>query len=113
MNIYVGNLNYNIKEEELAELFSQYGEVVSVKIVKDPETGRAKGFGFVEMADASEGAEAIEKLDGADVRGRNMKVNEAKPRPPRSSGGRPERSDRFQRPQQRRERGDYRDRDRY
>ncbi|MGD9931395.1 MAG: RNA recognition motif domain-containing protein, partial [Mangrovibacterium sp.] len=79
MNIYVGNLNYNLKEEELAELFSQYGEVVSVKIVKDQETGRAKGFGFVEMADESEGAEAIEKLDGADVRGRNIKVNQAKP----------------------------------
>lgn len=106
MNIYVGNLNYNLKEEELAELFSQYGEVVSVKIVKDQETGRAKGFGFVEMADESEGAEAIEKLDGADVRGRNIKVNQAKPKE-RSS--RPERSDRFQRPQQRRDR-DHRDR---
>ncbi len=100
MNIYVGNLNYNLKEEELTELFAQFGEVVSVKIVKDQETGRAKGFGFVEMADASEGAEAIEKLDGADVGGRNIKVNEAKPRPER--GQRPAgRSDRFQRPQQR------------
>ncbi|WP_423127413.1 RNA recognition motif domain-containing protein [Gaoshiqia sp. Z1-71] len=99
MNIYVGNLNYNLKESDLEELFSQFGEVISVKIVKDQETGRAKGFGFVEMADESEGAQAIEKLDGADVRGRNIKVNQANPKAPR--GGRPERNDRFQKPQQR------------
>lgn len=100
MNIYVGNLNYNLKESDLEELFSQFGEVISVKIVKDQETGRAKGFGFVEMADDSEGAQAIEKLDGADVRGRNIKVNQANPKQQR--GSRPERNDRFQKPQQRR-----------
>ena len=103
MNIYVGNLSYNLNEEELAELFSQYGEVISVKIVKDQETGRAKGFGFVEMADETEGAEAIEKLDGTDVRGRSMKVNPAKPKPARTP--RDERTDHFQRASpQRRER---------
>ncbi|MFV0377322.1 MAG: RNA recognition motif domain-containing protein [Mangrovibacterium sp.] len=99
MNIYVGNLNYNLTEEEVASLFSQYGEVVSVKLVKDKETGRAKGFGFVEMADDQEGAEAVAKLDGADVQGRNIKVNEAKPKEegqfrPRTGGG-----DRSSRPQ--------------
>ena len=83
MNIYVGNLNYNLTEEELSQVFSEYGEVVSVKIVKDRETGRAKGFGFVEMANDEEGERAVEELDGADVGGRNMKVNKARPRPER------------------------------
>ncbi len=92
MNIYVGNLNYNLTEEEVSELFSQFGEVTSVKLVKDRETGRAKGFGFVEMANEEEGAEAVAKLDGADLQGRNIKVNEAKPREdagfrPRSNQG--------------------------
>lgn len=96
MNIYVGNLDYNLKEEELSDLFSQFGEVLSVKIIKDRDTGRAKGFGFVEMADDEEGAQAIEKLDGYEANGRNMKVNEAKPRmerPQRSS--RPPRRERY------------------
>ena len=101
MNIYVGNLNYSLKEEELVELFSQFGEVVSVKLVSDKETGRAKGFGFVEMADDQDGAAAIEKLDGADVRGRNIKVNEAKPKTEGSgSSFRPRQGDRPQRPYQ-------------
>ena len=100
MNIYVGNLNYNLTEEEVAGLFSQYGEVVSVKLVKDKETGRAKGFGFVEMADDQEGAEAVAKLDGADVQGRNIKVNEAKPKEEGQSNFRPRSGgDRFSRPQ--------------
>lgn len=100
MNIYVGNLNYNLTEEDVASLFSQYGEVVSVKLVKDKETGRAKGFGFVEMADDQEGAEAVSKLDGADVQGRNIKVNEAKPREEGQSSFRPRTGgDRFSRPQ--------------
>lgn len=99
MNIYVGNLNYTITEEDVAELFAAYGEVVSVKLVKDRETGRAKGFGFVEMADDEEGATAIAKLDGADVQGRNIKVNEAKPRENTGGGGfnRPRREGGFQR----------------
>ncbi|MGQ8335433.1 RNA recognition motif domain-containing protein [Sunxiuqinia sp. A32] len=83
MNIYVGNLDYNLTEAELNEVFSEYGEVVSVKIVKDRETGRAKGFAFVEMANDNEGETAVEELDGAEVRGRNMKVNKARPRPER------------------------------
>ena len=84
MNIYVGNLNYSVKEEELNELFSEYGEVVSVKLIKDRETGRAKGFAFVEMANDDEASKAIENLDGSDLEGRNMKVNQAKPREPRT-----------------------------
>ncbi len=84
MNIYVGNLDYNLREDELGEFFAEYGEVVSVKIVKDRETGRAKGFGFVEMAVESEGDKAVEELDGAEVNGRNIKVNKARPRPERA-----------------------------
>lgn len=83
MNIYVGNLDYNLREDELSEIFAEYGEVVSVKIIKDRETGRAKGFGFVEMANEAEGDKAVEELDGAEVNGRNMKVNKARPRPER------------------------------
>ena len=95
MNIYVGNLDYNLKEDELSEIFAEYGEVVSVKIVMDRETGRAKGFGFVEMAVESEGDKAVEELDGAELNGRNIKVNKARPRPERSD--RPQRSSRPQR----------------
>ncbi|MBK5203109.1 MAG: RNA-binding protein [Prolixibacteraceae bacterium] len=84
MNIYVGNLNYSVKEEDLNELFSEYGEVVSVKLIKDRETGRAKGFAFVEMTNDDEATKAIENLDGSDLEGRNMKVNQAKPREPRT-----------------------------
>jgi len=94
MNIYVGNLDYNLKEEELVEVFSEYGEVISAKIVKDRETGRAKGFGFVEMAVESEGEKAVEELDGAEVNGRNIKVNKARPRPERPAT-RPQRRDRY------------------
>ncbi|MHA7109434.1 RNA recognition motif domain-containing protein [Sunxiuqinia elliptica] len=90
MNIYVGNLDYNLGEDELGEIFAEYGEVVSVKIVKDRETGRAKGFGFVEMAVEAEGDKAVEELDGAEVNGRNIKVNKARPRPER-----PPRRDRY------------------
>ena len=83
MNIYVGNLNYHLTEEELTEVFAAYGEVLSAKIVKDPETDRAKGFGFVEMSDEA-GAQAIEALDGKEIQGRNLKVNQARPKPQRS-----------------------------
>lgn len=93
MNIYVGNLDYNLQEDELGEIFAEYGEVVSVKIVKDRETGRAKGFGFVEMANESEGDKAVEELDGAEVNGRNIKVNKARPRPERAE--RPQRRERY------------------
>ncbi len=101
MNIYVGNLNYTLTEEEVTELFSQFGEVTSVKLIKDRETGRAKGFGFIEMADDTEGAAAVEQLDGAMVQGRNIKVNEAKPKENTGGGGgfRPRREGGFQRNQ--------------
>ncbi len=84
MNIYVGNLNYNLKEDELQELFGQHGEVTSVKIITDKFTGRAKGFGFVEMANDDEAQKAMDDLDGKDVGGRNIKVNQARPPQERS-----------------------------
>jgi len=80
VQIYAGNLSYKMTEDSLKELFEQHGEVTSVKIIKDRETGRAKGFGFVEMSDKEEAENAIKKLDGAEVEGRNIKVNFAKPR---------------------------------
>jgi len=80
VQIYAGNLSYRMTEDSLKELFEQHGEVTSVKIIKDRETGRAKGFGFVEMSDKEEAENAIKKLDGAEVEGRNIKVNFAKPR---------------------------------
>ncbi|WP_320175193.1 RNA-binding protein [Maridesulfovibrio sp.] len=81
-NIYVGNLPWNSSEEDVRAAFEEFGEVISVKLINDRETGRPRGFGFVEMED--EGAtQAIENLDGADFGGRNLKVNEARPREPR------------------------------
>ncbi|MBU1248483.1 MAG: RNA-binding protein [Proteobacteria bacterium] len=81
-NIYVGNLPWSATEEEVRNAFGAYGEVLSVKLVEDRETGRPRGFGFVEMED--QGAmEAIENLDGSDFGGRAIKVNEARPRPQR------------------------------
>jgi RNA recognition motif-containing protein len=78
--IYVGNLAYKMTEDSLKELFEQHGEVASVKIIKDRFSGRSKGFGFVEMADKQAAENAIQKLNGAEVDGRNLRVNEAKPR---------------------------------
>ena len=81
-NIYVGNLPWSSTEEEVRTAFEAFGEVYSVKLISDRETGRPRGFGFVEMED--QGAlEAIEKMDGADFGGRTLKVNEARPRPER------------------------------
>ena len=79
MNIYVRNLNFSLEEAELEQIFRQFGEVSSVKIIKDKFTGRAKGFGFVEMPNEQEGLAAIEKLNGTDVKGRNMFVDKANP----------------------------------
>lgn len=79
MNIYVRNLNFSLTEDELRQVFAQFGAVDSVKIIKDKFTGRAKGFGFVEMPNESEGQAAIEKLNGTDVKGRNMFVDKANP----------------------------------
>jgi RNA recognition motif-containing protein len=92
MNIYVGNLNFDLTEDELKELFETYGQVNSVKIISDKYTGRSKGFGFVEMESDSEGNEAIENLNGKEVNGRAIKVNQARERENdnrRGGGGRP------------------------
>ncbi len=86
-NIYVGNLSYDTTEEELRSVFAEHGEVVNVNIITDRETGRPRGFGFVEMADAEQGRAAIEQVNGRDVGGHNLTVNEAKPRADRSRGG--------------------------
>lgn len=83
MNIYVRNLNYSLKEEELGQLFGEFGEVSSVKIIKDKITGRAKGFGFIEMPDDNAAAEAISKINGTDVKGRPIQVEKAQPPKPR------------------------------
>ena len=80
MNIYVGNLSYGMSEDELREAFGAYGDVASVKILSDRETGRSRGFGFVEMPNQSEGEAAISQLNGKEVGGRTLRVNEARPR---------------------------------
>lgn len=80
MNIFVANLNFRVKTDQLQDLFEQYGEVDSVKIVTDRDSGRSKGFGFVEMADESSARNAISQLDNQEVEGRNIVVKEARPR---------------------------------
>ncbi len=80
MDIYVGNLKYEVKEGDLQELFSEYGEVSKVKIVKDRDTDRSKGFGFVTMDSAEEAQAAITALNGKDVKGRGITVNAARPK---------------------------------
>ncbi|MBN1182464.1 MAG: RNA-binding protein [Bacteroidales bacterium] len=80
MNIFVGNLNYNLSETELKGVFEEFGEVTSVKIIKDRETGRGKGYGFVEMPNDSEANNAISALDGKEIKGRSARVSVAKPR---------------------------------
>ena len=90
MNIYVSNLSFNVQDEDLREFFTPYGEVTSAKIINDRETGKSRGFGFVEMSDDAASKKAIAELDGADVEGRTIKVMEAKPkedRPARGNGG--------------------------
>ncbi len=85
--LYVGNLTYNVNETDLEALFAPYGAVQSAQIIVDRETNRSKGFGFVEMGSDAEAQAAIQGLDGHDHDGRNLTVNEAKPREPRSGGG--------------------------
>ena len=80
MNIYVGNLPWDLTEEDLREAFAAFGEVETAKIVTDRETGRARGFGFVEMPNKDEGTAAISGLNEKDLKGRSIKVNEARPR---------------------------------
>lgn len=85
--LYVGNLSYSLKSSDLEEVFRQVGEVVSAKVMTDRETGRSKGFGFVEMATDDQGSAAVETLNGKEVGGRALKVTEANPRPERPEGG--------------------------
>lgn len=80
MNIYVGNLSYQLTSEELRQAFEQFGEVSSANVIMDKLTGRSKGFGFVEMPDRASAEEALKKMDGAPLKGRNIRVNEARPR---------------------------------
>lgn len=81
MNIYVGNLSYDMTEDDLRKVFEEYGKVESVKIIMDRYSGRSKGFGFVEMPNEDEAKKAIGELNGKSVMGREIKVNEARPRP--------------------------------
>lgn len=87
MSIYVGNLSYQVTEEAVQDVFSEYGEVKRIQLPKDRETGRMRGFAFVEMASEAEEQAAIDALDGAEWMGRDLKVNKAKPREERPSGG--------------------------
>ena len=80
MNIYIGNISYSVDEQELGQIFSEYGEVSSAKIIIDRVTGRSKGFGFVEMPNDDEGQQAIDNLEGKEINGRKLRVNEARPR---------------------------------
>ena len=85
--LYVGNLAFQTSSEQLAELFAQAGTVESASVIEDRETGRSRGFGFVEMSSSEEARAAIEQFNGQDFNGRNLNVNEAKPRENRSGGG--------------------------
>ncbi len=91
MNIYVGNLAYSVTDDDLRELFGEFGEVRSVSVISDKVTGQSKGFGFVEMQDNSAADMAIKELNGKQVKGRALKVNEAKPREDRPPQRRPPR----------------------
>ncbi len=86
-NIFVGNLDFNTSEEELRQMFEVYGQVDRVSIMTDRETGRSRGFGFVEMSSAEDGEKAIAALNGSQLGGRTLNVNEARPKVERGSGG--------------------------
>jgi len=88
MNIYVGSLSYDVTEEDLKQTFEAFGEVESVKIIKDMRSGRSKGFGFVEMPGKAQAQSAIDGLNGKELKGRNLNVNEARPRSEGRRGGR-------------------------
>ena len=87
MNIYVGNLSNEVTEEDLKQSFETFGEVESVKIIKDKHTNRSKGFGFVEMASKDEGQSAIEGLNSKELKGKMVNVSEARPRKEKRNGG--------------------------
>jgi len=86
-NLYVGNLSFDTTSDDLHEAFSQYGSVTSAQVIMDRDTGRSRGFGFVEMASRAEGEAAISQLNGTEISGRSLTVNEAKPRENRGSSG--------------------------
>jgi RNA recognition motif-containing protein len=86
-NLFVGNMNFQTTEADLRTLFEAFGQITRVHVAKDRETGRARGFAFVEMANDEEAAKAVAGLNGKEVGGRNLKVNEATPKPERSGGG--------------------------
>ena len=88
MNIYVGNIAYRMTDDDLRTAFEAHGEVTSARIITDRDTGRSKGFGFVEMPDNDQATAAINALNGTEIEGRTMTVNEARPRPQREGGGR-------------------------
>ena len=87
MNIYIGNMSYDVSEEDLKEAFGAFGHVESVKIIKDGYTGRSKGFGFVEMPEEADAKSAIEGLNGKDLKGRSVNVSKARPRAKDRRGG--------------------------
>jgi RNA recognition motif-containing protein len=87
MNIYVGNLSFNLTEDELRMAFQAFGTVEKAAIITDKMSGQSRGFGFVEMPNREEAIKAIESLNGKDLKGRNLKVNEAQPRPAGGGGG--------------------------
>lgn len=87
VSIFVGNLSFSTDESSLRKLFGKYGEVSSANVITDRETGRSRGFGFIEMEDEAAAREAITALDGVEHDGRNIKVNESQPKPQRSGGG--------------------------
>jgi RNA recognition motif-containing protein len=95
MNIYVGNLSYSLTEDKLRDLFSNYGKVIKVSLIKDRETDRSKGFGFVEMDTPSSAQTAIQELNGKEIDGRTITVNEARPRESNGGGGREQRGGGF------------------
>jgi len=87
MNIYVGNLSYDVAEDGLRELFGEFGPIKSASIIQDRDSGRSKGFGFIEMEQKEDAEKAIQDLDGTSFGGRNLKVNEARPRNERPQRG--------------------------
>lgn len=85
--LFVGNLPWSVDDQQLEEMFVQYGAVASAKVIQDRDTGRSRGFGFVEMEEDAAADDAVDALDGSDVNGRPLRVNEANDRPPRREGG--------------------------
>ena len=87
MNIYVGNMSYDVTEDQLRQAFEEFGSVDTVNVITDRDSGRPKGFAFIEMADDTQARAAIEGMNGTELEGRNLNVNEARPRSPRPAGG--------------------------